>query len=106
MASEDGGSTIDVPDAPFRPGEEASFESWPWNPEDYPMPDAKTCSAEETKELAYGLVRVLDDDGNASGEWDPGLSADELRLGLEHMVRLRIFDDRMMKIQRTGLLSF
>ena len=42
MASEDGGSTIDVPDAPFRPGEEASFESWPWNPEDYPMPDAKT----------------------------------------------------------------
>ena len=27
-------------------------------------------------------------------------------MGLEHMVRLRIFDDRMMKMQRTGLLSF
>jgi len=106
MASDDGSSTIDVPDAPFRPGEEASFENWPWNPEDLPMPDAKKCSAEETTELAYGLVRVLDDEGNASGEWDPRLSADELRLGLEHMVRLRIFDDRMMKMQRTGLLSF
>ena len=26
--------------------------------------------------------------------------------GLEHMVRLRIFDERMMKMQRTGKLSF
>ncbi len=106
MAKKDTKKTIDVPDAPFRPGEEASFESWPWNPGDYAMPDPKTCSPEDTSELAYGLVRVLDDDGGASGEWDPGLSADELRMGLEHMVRLRIFDDRMMKMQRTGLLSF
>ena len=106
MAKKDTKKTIDVPDAPFRPGEEASFESWPWNPGDYAMPAPKTCSPEGTSELAYGLVRVLDDDGGASGEWDPGLSADELRMGLEHMVRLRIFDDRMMKMQRTGLLSF
>ncbi len=35
MAKKDTKKTIDVPDAPFRPGEEASFESWPWNPGDY-----------------------------------------------------------------------
>ena len=106
MTPRDIGGKIHVPDAPFRPGEEASFENWPWKPGDFPMPDPKNCHFEDTLELANGLVRVLDDDGNASGEWNPGLSSEELLTGLEHMVRLRIFDDRMMKMQRTGLLSF
>ena len=106
MATKDADGKIHVPDAPFRPGEESSFENWPWKPGDYPMPDPRKCHFQDTVNLAKGLVRVLDDDGNASGEWDPGLSADKLRTGLEHMVRLRIFDDRMMKMQRTGLLSF
>jgi len=57
-------------------------------------------------EHARGLVRVLGDDGKASGSWDPNLSPDVLREGLEHMLRLRIYDDRMMKLQRTGKLSF
>ena len=106
MAPKGTGGKIHVPDAPFRPGEEASFENWPWKPGDFPMPDPKNCHFEDTVELANGLVRVLDDDGNASGEWDPGLTVEQLLAGLEHMVRLRIFDDRMMKMQRTGLLSF
>ena len=106
MAPRDTDGKIHVPDAPFRPGEEASFENWPWKPGDLPMPDPKNCHFQDTAELANGLVRVLDDDGNASGEWDPGLTAEQLLTGLEHMVRLRIFDDRMMKMQRTGLLSF
>ncbi|MBP72579.1 MAG: 3-methyl-2-oxobutanoate dehydrogenase (2-methylpropanoyl-transferring) subunit alpha [Euryarchaeota archaeon] len=106
MAPRDTDGKIHVPDAPFRPGEEASFENWPWKPGDFPMPDPKNCHFQDTAELANGLVRVLDDDGNASGEWDPGLTVEQLLTGLEHMVRLRIFDDRMMKMQRTGLLSF
>ena len=106
MAPRDTDGKIHVPDAPFRPGEEASFESWPWKPGDLPMPDPKNCHFQDTVDLANGLVRVLDDDGNASGEWDPGLTSEQLLSGLEHMVRLRIFDDRMMKMQRTGLLSF
>ena len=53
-----------------------------------------------------GLIRVLGDDGSRSGEWDPDISDSDLLVGLEHMVRLRIFDDRMMKMQRTGKLSF
>ena len=66
------------------------------------MPDPISTNYEETEDLAKGLVRVLDDNGDAIGEWDPKLTPDELRKGLEHMVRLRIFDDRMMKMQRTG----
>jgi 2-oxoisovalerate dehydrogenase E1 component alpha subunit len=49
---------------------------------------------------------VLTDDGIAVGEWDPGLDAEALIQGLEYMMRLRIFDDRMIKMQRTGKLSF
>ncbi len=106
IASKDREGSIRVPDAPFRPGDEASFDSWPWKPGDFSRPDPKTCEFKDTVELAGGLVRVLGDDGLAAGEWDPRLSPEDLRNGLEHMVRLRIFDDRMMKMQRTGLLSF
>ena len=98
--------SLKIPDAPHRPGDEASFESWPWQPGDLKMPDPKNCSSEDTVPHAAGLIRVLGDDNKASGDWDPGLDADDLRLGLEYMVRLRIFDDRMMKMQRTGKLSF
>ena len=98
--------TLNVPTAPFRAGDEATFESWPWKPGDLGRPDPKKCSADDTIKHAHGLVRVLGDDNKASGDWNPELNADELRQGLEHMVRLRIFDDRMMKMQRTGKLSF
>jgi 2-oxoisovalerate dehydrogenase E1 component alpha subunit len=106
MAEKKKRSTLRIPTAPHRPGDEANFESWPWKPGDLKRPNPKKCSADDTIEHAHGLVRVLDDDGIASGDWDPVLSADELREGLEHMVRLRVFDDRMMKMQRTGKLSF
>ena len=106
MAGKKKDKTLHVPTAPFRPGDEASFEPWPWKPGDLKRPNPKKCSADDTIAHAHGLVRVLGDDDKASGDWNPKLSADELRQGLEHMVRLRIFDDRMMKMQRTGKLSF
>ncbi len=95
-----------VPTAPHRPGDEAEFASWPWKPGDLNRPEPRSCEAADTMEHARGLVRVLGDDGKASGSWDPNLSPDVLREGLEHMLRLRIYDDRMMKLQRTGKLSF
>jgi len=98
-------SPIHIPSAPFRPGDTSTFEQWTAKPTDHSMP-AINCSAEETAEHAAGLIRVLSDDNIASGDWNRDISAEDLRLGLEHMVRLRIFDDRMMKMQRTGKLSF
>ena len=64
------------------------------------------CAGEETRDLAYGLLRVLNDDDEAVGEWNPELTPDELRTALEHMVRIRAYDDRMMMMQRQGRLSF
>ena len=109
MTGDEQGGDLDgftVPDAPSRPGEKSHFEPWTYTPGDLSKPDPKTCTSGDTIEHAEGLIRVLDDEGVASGAWNPNLSADELRLGLEQMCRLRIFDDRMMKMQRTGKLSF
>ena len=105
MSEGHGTDPLHVPDAPHRPGDEAGFVDWPWSPEDLKRPDVD-CDASETVTLAEGLVRVLGDDNKSSGEWDPKLSSEEMIAGLEHMMRLRIFDDRMMKMQRTGKLSF
>ena len=106
MAAKKKQVTLHVPSAPFRPGDKASFAPFENEPGDLPRPDPVKCTAAETTDHAYGLVRVLDSNGKASGPWNPELAPDELREGLEHMVRMRIFDDRMMKMQRTGKLSF
>ena len=97
---------IRVPTAPFRPGEKAFFTKWDFEPGDLDYLDPVTTTASDTKSHAVGLIRVLNDDGSRSGGWDPDLESHEMLKGLEHMVRLRIFDDRMMKMQRTGKLSF
>ena len=96
--------TIGIP--PFRPGEEADFgEGFVEQPGDLNRPEVN-CSAQDTATHAVGLIRVLDDEHVAHGEWNPNLDEATLLKGLEHMMRLRIFDDRMIKMQRTGLLSF
>ena len=101
------GEPYTVPSAPFRPGDEADFGgSWKEQPSDLNRPDPIKCEASETYDHAHGLIRVLGDDNIAAGEWNPELNAKELIKGLEMMMRLRIFDDRMIKMQRTGKLSF
>ncbi len=52
------------------------------------------------------LVRVLDDDGNAVGDWVPELSTDEKRRGLRDMMLTRSFDARMLRAHRQGKTSF
>ncbi len=52
------------------------------------------------------LVRVLDDDGQAVGEWAPELSAAEKLAGLRDMMTVRSFDARMLRAHRQGKISF
>ncbi len=68
-------------------------------------PDPLTAEA-ELRDLPFSLVRVLDDEGRAVGPWDPKLSPDVLRRGLRAMLKTRLFDDRMFKMQRQGKTSF
>ncbi len=97
---------LHIPETQFRPGDVADFSYLnlpPAGEAKRPRTDAK---ASATRDLAYGLVRVLDDKGTAVGPWDPKLNADTLRKGLRHMLTTRTFDDRMLKAQRQGKTPF
>ncbi|WP_418316288.1 3-methyl-2-oxobutanoate dehydrogenase (2-methylpropanoyl-transferring) subunit alpha [Piscinibacter sakaiensis] len=60
----------------------------------------------KTIDLAYTLVRVIDDDGNAVGPWAPEISTDRLREGMRAMLKTRAFDARMLIAQRQKKISF
>ena len=60
----------------------------------------------ETADLAFTLVRVLDDDGNAVGPWAPELDKELLRSGMRAMMKTRAFDARMLIAQRQKKMSF
>jgi 2-oxoisovalerate dehydrogenase E1 component alpha subunit len=51
-------------------------------------------------------VRVLDHDGRAVGPWAPDISTVQLRKGLRAMMKTRIFDSRMLLVQRQRKISF
>ena len=46
----------------------------------------------DTSDLAYTLVRVLDDEGRAVGPWAPKIDTDRLRRGLRAMLKTRAYD--------------
>ena len=97
---------LHVPEPAVRPGGTPSFGYL-----DIPKagivqrPDIDV-APETIRDLAYALIRVLDDDGNAVGPWAGLLSDEEVLEGLRHMMRLRAFDARMLMAQRQGKTSF
>ena len=97
---------LHIPEPKTRPGEAADFSH-------IRLPKAGsverppiTTSAYDIRELAYQLIRVLDDEGRPKGPWDPGLDADTLRRGLRAMLLTRAYDERMARMQRQGKTSF
>ncbi len=97
---------LHIPESRFRPGDVPDFgylELPKAGDAERPQPDAK---ASATRDLAYGLVRVIDDHGAALGPWNPKLDADTLRKGLRAMLLTRVFDDRMFSAQRQGKTPF
>lgn len=60
----------------------------------------------DTEDLAYSLVRVLDQQGRAVGPWTPEIAPAMLRKGLRAMMKTRIFDARMLIAQRQKKISF
>jgi len=98
--------TLHVPEPPARPGEQPDFSQLKLPKAGEALKPAVDGDAAEMHDLAFSLVRVLDDKHKAVGDWDPKLDAETLRTGLRHMLLLRIYDDRMQTLQRTGKLSF
>jgi 2-oxoisovalerate dehydrogenase E1 component alpha subunit len=98
--------TLHIPEPHSRPGEEADFSHIQILAAGVtPRPDT-AADQHSMRDIAYGLVRVLDDEGAAVGPWNPRLSADVLRKMLYDMALTRAFDDRMFRAQRQGKTSF
>ena len=98
--------TLHVPEPRFRPGDTVHFDELAIPPAgEQPRPDT-TQAADQFRDLAFTMVRVLDEDGTARGPWNPRLSPDQLRAMLRNMALTRAFDERMFRAQRQGKTSF
>ena len=95
-----------IPEPPARPGEPADFSYV-----DVPVagsvrrPEIST-DPREIRDLAYSMIRVLDDNGSAIGPWTPDVEPDALYQALRAMVMTRAYDDRMQTAQRQSKTSF
>ncbi|MEA2726958.1 MAG: 2-oxoisovalerate dehydrogenase component alpha subunit [Acetobacteraceae bacterium] len=97
---------LHVPEPTARPGQPPDF-SWVKLPAagSVTRPDIGAEPA-AIREHAFALIRVLDDNGNAVGPWDPRLDPETLRRGLRAMMLTRAYDNRMFRAQRQGKTSF
>lgn len=98
--------SLNVPEPGCRPGDTPDFS-------DFEIPRAGEvgrppvdCDPDDIRDMAFSIVRVLNKDGEAVGDWAGALTAEELRQGLRHMMTLRTFDARMLNAQRQGKTSF
>jgi 2-oxoisovalerate dehydrogenase E1 component alpha subunit len=97
---------LHVPEPKFRPGDPVDFVGVDIPPAGAARRPDTAESAHDFTDLAYTMVRVLDENGRAVGPWDPKLSPDMLRRMLRNMALLRAFDERMFRAQRQGKTSF
>jgi 2-oxoisovalerate dehydrogenase E1 component alpha subunit len=98
--------SLRIPEPPARPGDAPDFShiTIPSAGETR-RPDIAACEA-EMRDLPFGLVRVLDEAGQAVGPWNPRLDADTLREGLRAMLLTRAFDERLFRSHRQGKTTF
>ena len=59
-------------DSTVSSGDDADFGGkFKQQPGDLWRPDPSTCTSDDTAPHSRGLLRVLNDEGEAKGEWDP-----------------------------------
>jgi len=98
---------LHIPQPPARPGDDPDFSYLDISPAGaVPRPDCNARLRDIEDSLAFEMVRVLDEDHAAIGPWRPQLDANELQVGLRHMLLTRLYDDRMVQMQRQGRISF
>jgi 2-oxoisovalerate dehydrogenase E1 component alpha subunit len=97
---------LHVPEPSGRPGHETDFSYLHLSPAGTARRPPVDVAPVDTSDLAYTLVRVLDDAGHAVGPWVPTVDAEWLRHGLRTMMKVRAFDARMLIAQRQKKISF
>ena len=97
---------LHIPEPEARPGERPDFSHVVVPPAGAVSRPPVDVAAHDIREHAWGLIRVLDDEGIAVGEWNANLSPELLQKGLRAMMLTRAYDSRMMRAQRQGKTSF
>ncbi|MFT4027180.1 MAG: thiamine pyrophosphate-dependent enzyme [Novosphingobium sp.] len=97
---------LHIPEPDARPGEQPDFSDIVVPPAGIVPRPPVDVAAHDIREHAWGLIRVLGDDGIAVGEWNPHLSPEDLTKGLRAMMLTRAYDNRMLRAQRQGKTSF
>jgi len=99
-------SRLNIPHPSARPGEEPDFSYLALSDAGAVKKPALDASVNDIENLTHELVRVLDDNGKACGEWNPDLDEGQLLEALRLMVLTRQLDERMLLMQRQGKVSF
>ena len=97
---------LPVPEPSGRPGCQTDFSYLHLSPAGAVRRPPVDSTPFDTADLAFGLIRVLDEQGKAVGPWAPQVEPARLRKGLRAMMKTRIFDARMLIAQRQRKLSF
>ncbi len=99
-------SRLHIPQPSARPGEAPDFSYLALSEAGVVARPDSDALASNMENLAHKLVRVLDDDGVAQGEWIPELAPGQLLEALRLMLLTRQYDERMHRMQRQGKISF
>ena len=99
-------SRLYVPEPPFRPGDTPDYSHIAVPASHSPSRPDPLCDANETREHATSLIRVLRFNGETQGDWVPDISPDLMRKALRDIAMTRAMDDRMFTMQRQGKMSF
>ncbi len=99
-------SHLHIPHPSARPGQAPDFSYLALSVAGAVKRPGSDSPASKIENLAHELVRVLDEDGIAQGEWLPDLTPEQLRGALRLMLLTRQYDDRMQRAQRQGKISF
>ncbi|WP_137891637.1 3-methyl-2-oxobutanoate dehydrogenase (2-methylpropanoyl-transferring) subunit alpha [Ramlibacter sp. 2FC] len=97
---------LHVPEPTGRPGHATDFSYLHLSPAGQARRPPVDVAPADTSDLAYALVRVLDDQGRAVGPWAPQVDLALLRRGLRAMMKTRVYDARMLIAQRQKKISF
>ena len=97
---------VHIPQPSGRPGDEPTFAHLSIPAAGTVARPAHDASADTMRDYPYQLIRVLDEEGGAVGDWAPSLEASLLVRGLRAMMLTRIYDARMVRVQRQGKTSF
>lgn len=102
--------SIHIPEPPVRPGDAPDFSGVPIPRAGETRRPPVDVKADEIRDMAYSIVRVLNRKGEAVGPWAEAvaeIATDEaLRQGLRDMMLMRAIDRRLQTAQRQGKTSF